>query len=228
MRRNYISPEFTYSGINGTMNMKEETSFLGSKMLYIPNSLSISIENIIYYQTLNNEQINYTIEKNSTPILYSTSSDKLINHTIKYDKSQSQSQYNTNTKWIIEIDILSILTNYIFANLKKYRTFEGVKNNMTLSNNIDTAIKQYISNNILNRYEYDRCDLFISYNLLSQTGQKRYGNTFSEITNSSNILSKVQTQLSSDKSKLTLTFFQEKISSVYNFNYYFNLYFNRL
>lgn len=228
MRRNYISPEFKYTNINGTMNMMEQTSFFGSKMLDIQDLISILNENLIYYQDQSKEQLNFSLEKNLDPIVYSSVNDKLSNHTIKSDESQSSIQVGSNTKWNIEIDISKILSNYIFATLKKYRTFEGVKNNMTIFNNIDSGINDYIIKNIINRYKYKSVDFFVDYKSFSEDGSMKYKNTFVEITNNSFITKKIQSILNDSQGKLNIIFNQEKYSTSYNFNYYFNLYFEKI
>lgn len=228
MRRNYISPEYKYNSINGTMNMREQTSFFGSKMIDIQDSISISNENLIFYQNENGDQINFTLEKNLSPIVYSTVDDKKINHTIQRDQSQSMSQLNSNTRWIIDIDIKKILINYLFATLKRYRTFEGVKTNNTLTKSVNSSIYEYINSNILNRYKYNKVDLFVEYNHFSQDGTLRYKNSFIEISNSFNISNKYQSILSDDQNSLRIIFNQEKNSDEYNFNYYFNLFFNKI
>ncbi len=228
MRRNYISPEFKYVNINGTMNMTEQTSFFGSKMLDIQDTISILNENLIYYQDQNKEQLNFSLEKNLDPIVYSSINDKSSNHIIKLDESQSSIQLTSNTKWNIEIDLNKILTNYVFATLKKYRTFEGVKNNMTIYNNIDSGIKDYISKNVINRYKYKSVDFFVDYKSFSEDGSMKYKNTFAEITNNSFITKKLQSILKENQEKLSILFNQEKPSESYNFNYYFNLYFEKI
>ena len=57
MRRNYISPEYDYVKVYGTYNMTEQSSFFGSKMLKIDDSVSLDNQNLIYYQNINDEQI---------------------------------------------------------------------------------------------------------------------------------------------------------------------------
>lgn len=228
MRRNYISPEYEYVKRNGSMNMIEQTSFFGSKMIDISDLLFISNENIIYYQSANKEQLNFSLENGLSPILYSSFDDKKNNHSIKIDESQNSIQYESNTKWIITIDVKKILINYLFATLKKYRTFEGIKNNMTIYNNVDTAIYEYISKNILNRYRYKSIDFFVDYVSFLSDGSMRYKNTFLEITNSPNITNKIQVMVSDNQETVTLIFNQEKPSSLYNYNYYFNLHFEKI
>jgi hypothetical protein len=228
MRRNYISPEFTYNGQYGTMNMIEETSFFGSKMLYIQNYISVDNQNIVYYQNSNNEQVNFSIEKNSSPIVYSSFSDKQKNHTIIIDPTQSSAQKNYNTKWLVTIDIKTILSNFLFATLKQSRTFNGITNNMTIYNNINASINEYISKNILNRYEFSSIDFYVQYQSFVQNGTLRYNNSFIELNDSTYLIKQLQSTLSQSGDSITINFNQSQDSASYNFNYYFNLYFKRI
>lgn len=227
MKRNYISPEFKYSPTFGSMNMKEQTSFFGSKMLSIDSYISISDLNIIYYEAENGEQISYLVEKNNPAIVYSMLDDKQNNHTIKIDESQTDVQKNSNTRWIVTIDTTAILSNFLFATLKKYRTFEGVKNEMTMDNSVDKSLNDYINKNVLNRYKLSTFEFYITYNHYSQSDSFKYKNTFTEIFDSSALTKKLQAVLD-DKNFLTVTFSQEQPSTSYNFNYYFNLYFEKV
>jgi len=227
MKRNYISPEFQYVPTYGSMNMKEQTSFFGSKMLSIDSYISVSDLNIIYYEADNGEQVSYLIEKNNQPIIYSMLDDKNSNHIIKLDESQSPVQKSSNTRWIIKIDTNTILSNFLFATLKKYRTFEGVTSDMTLNNSVDRSINDYITQNLLNRYKFSNLEFYVSYNHYSQSDTFKYKNTFTEIFDSSNLVKKIQSVLD-DKNFLTVIFSQEQPSTSYNFNYYFNLYFEKV
>ncbi len=141
MRRTYISPEFEYNKVYGTFNMKEQSSFFGSKMLEIDDMISIKNDNIIYYQLSNGEQIDIRSESGIYPqIIYDAVLDKKTNHTIIIDESQTEYEKSQNARWIVDIQIQNILRNYIFATLKKFRTFEGVRNNMTINNSINSSI----------------------------------------------------------------------------------------
>lgn len=228
MRRNYISPEYKYVPVCGTYNMLEQTSFFGSKMLEIEDLINISNDNIVYYQSDTKEQISYLLEKNLQPIVYSTIADKKANHTITLGESQSDLQKSQNARWVIRVNLKTILTNYLFATLKKYRTFEGVKNNMTIYNNIDSGITEYITKNVLNRYKYSSLQFFVNYKSFSQTDTLKHDNTFMEMFNTSLITSKAQVLLDSDEKILTIIFNQEKNASEYNFDYYFNLVFEKV
>jgi hypothetical protein len=229
MRKNYISPEFTYNTVYGTFNMKEESSFFGSKMLEVEDSISISDVNLIYYQSISKEQIDLSTENTLTPIIYNVSSDKLSNHTIKIDETQTQYDLNNNTKWIIDINVSDILVNYLFATLKQARTFEGVKNSMTIYNDVDFAMKEYIKTNVLNRYKFSKIELYLKYNDLRDQNVLRYKNVWNQntIKDGSN-LKKIQTETAYDYSTVKVKFSQEQPSSKYIFDYYFSLFFEKI
>lgn len=229
MRRSYISPEYQTKSVYGTLNMLEESTFFGAKMLEIEDSININNLDIIYYQTLNNEQLDISIESSLKSYVYSSSLDKQNNHTLVIDPSQPKYQLDNNTKWLLTIDLKSIISNYLFATLKKYRTFEGVKNNMNIYNNTDTAIRSYINFNILNRYRYKGIELYISYQDLRNQNILKYNNTWTiNSINVNNLLTKIQTETEFDESSIRISFNQEKPSSTYKFNYYFNIIFEKI
>lgn len=226
MRRSYISPEFNYIPVNGSFNMLEQSSFFGSKMLEISDSIDIKNESIIYYQQNTNEQLDLLVESNLTQIVYDTVQDKNRNHTITIDNSQK----NNNPRWIIDIKIREILRNYIFANLKKFRTFEGVRNNMVVDKNVDESIKKYIDLNVLGRYKFKSVELYYKPIDLLTSGSLKLENKFDvniEIFPNS-LFTKIQTETDPEYRDVKVSFYQDKDFSKFSFNYYFNLYFEKL
>ena len=173
MRRTYISPEFDYVPVHGTLNMKEQNSFFGSKMLEISDRIEIKNESIIYYQQPNGEQKDPSVEFTLPQIVYDTVLDKQNNHKLFLDESQTEIQRNNNARWILDINLKVVLRNYIFASLKKFRTFEGVENGIVLNKNVDSAIYNYIDNNILDRYKFSKIEFYYkSFDLLTSGGLK--------------------------------------------------------
>lgn len=241
MRRTYISPEFDYSPIWGTFNMEEESTVFGSKMLEIEDNLEIHDQNLVYFQTQDAEQLDLSIESSLPSISYSASEDKRLNHTLVLDESQTESQKNTRARWIITIDLRTILTNYLFATLKRWRTFEGVRNSMTKSNDVSFAMQEYIIKNVLDRYKLNRVELYLNYvpitnqNILkynnlwaSESNQFRTAQLTSDIVNPNNQLKSIQTQTEFDYSSTVITFSQEKNSSQFCFDYYFKLFYEKI
>jgi hypothetical protein len=229
MRRSYISPEYTESSIYGTFNMIEESNFFGAKMLEVEDTISISNQNIIYYQKLTGEQIDISIESSLPSQVYSASDSMKSRQTIIIDPTQLSYQRDSNTKWILTIDLKNILIDYLFAVMKRYRTFEGISNNLTRTNDVNTAIRQYISSNVLNRYKFSKLDLYISYKDLMQQNVLRYKNTWNpNAVSDANLLKKAQKDLAFDESELKIFFTQENSSAQYNFEYYFNILFEKI
>jgi hypothetical protein len=126
----------------------------------------------------------------------------------------------------MDINLSDILTNYLYANLKKYRTFEGVKNEMTKENNVNVAIKNYIKYNIADRYKYKSIEFFINYRDLRNQSILRYKNNWEPNTTTS--FNKLQTETAFDHSRVKINFNQEKPSSDYTFDYYFNILFDKI
>lgn len=231
MRRSYISPEFEYQKVFGTFNMREESTFFSSKMLEIEDSLILDNQSVIYYQNLNKEQIDISIENSLPPIVYSLSEDKKNNHTLLIDDSQTTFEKNNLTKYKMEIKLRLILENYLFSVLKQYRTFEGVRNGMCYSKDVNASIRDYIEKNVIDRYKFDKIELYLSYSDIREQYLNRYKNTWtsdnSKITTET-LLKKIQTETEFDYSKLTVAFNQEKSSQQYSFEYYYKLFWSKL
>jgi hypothetical protein len=231
MRRTYISPEFQYNRVFGTFNMKEESSFFGSKMLEIEDRLDLNNQSIIYYQNLNKEQLDLEIESSLSPTIYSLSDDKKNNHTIVLDDNQSEPQRNSQTKYIITVQLKTILENYLFATLKQYRTFEGVRNSMCFNGNVNFSTKEYITKNILDRYKFEKIELYLRYVDLRDQNVRRFINNWyssDDIIIKENLVNRIQTETEFDESQIRVFFNQDKSSQQYSFEYYFKLFWMKL
>lgn len=229
MRRSYISPEYNNVPVYGTFNMVEESNFFAAKMLEVEDTIYISNQNIIYYQRSTGEQVDLAIESSLPTQVYSASDNMKSHQRLTLDESQLNSQKESNTKWILDIDLRDILSDYLFAIMKRYRTFEGITNPITKSNDVNTAIREYITNNVTNRYKLSRLDLYVSYTDLRSQNVLRYKNTWKyTIASDSNLLKKKQVDVAFDESTVKVLFTQEKPSSLYNFDYYFNILFEKI
>lgn len=229
MRRTYISPEYNQVRVYGTFNMREESNFFSAKMLEIEDNISISTVDIIYYQNNNGEQLDFSVESSSVPLSYSPVSDKNINHRLVIDESQTKFQKDKNTKWILTIDLKTILLNYLFATMKKYRSFEGIRNDMTQTNDVSVALKNYIEFNVYDRYKLKNIDMYIQYKDLRNQNVLRYKNSWNQtVVKPENKFTRIQTESTTDGSTIKLMFSQEKPSEDYSFEYFFNLNFEKL
>lgn len=229
MRRSYISPEYIESPVYGTFNMIEESNFFSAKMLEVEETINVSNQNIIYYQRSTGEQIDISIESSLPSQVYSASDNMKTRQSIIMDPTQLGYQKDGNTKWVITVDLKNILVDYLFAVMKRYRTFEGISNNLTRTNDVNTAIRQYITSNVLNRYKFSKLDLYISYKDLMQQNVLRYKNSWNaNAVSDAHLLKKAQKDLSFDESELKIYFSQERLSSQFNFDYYFNILFEKI
>ncbi len=229
MRRTYISSEYSNTKTYGTFNMLEESNYFGSKMLEIEDTIYIENQNIIYYQQSSGEQINLSTETSIDSLVYSSPSDKEINHSLVIDDAQTEYQRENSTKWIMNINLDDILSNFLFASLKRYRTFEGMKTSLTRTNDVNTAIREYIDKNVSNRYKLNKVDFYIKYKDLRSQNVLRFKNTWNPtIGIDSNRFQKIQTETAFDESSIRLLFNQEQPSTQYSFEYYFNILFEKI
>jgi len=227
MRRTYISPEFQYIKVNGSLNMKEQSTFFGSKMIKIEDSISILNENIVWYQLPNGEQINSESELSLSQVVLDTVLEKLNGSKLIIDNSQTEFQKFGNTKWILDIEIQKILRNYLFSCLKRARTFEGIRNNMTLNNNVNAAIYDYIDNNILSRYRFNKIELFLKPVNLLNFGRLKWIPEFdSSIELGTTSFNKIETEVDSKGRDIRVRFTQPFQSSIETFQWYYNIYFD--
>jgi hypothetical protein len=209
--------------------MLEESNYFGSKMLEIEDTIYIENQNIIYYQQSSGEQINLSTETSIDSLVYSSPSDKEINHSLVIDDAQTEYQRENSTKWIMNINLDDILSNFLFASLKRYRTFEGMKTSLTRTNDVNTAIREYIDKNVSNRYKLNKVDFYIKYKDLRSQNVLRFKNTWNPtIGIDSNRFQKIQTETAFDESSIRLLFNQEQPSTQYSFEYYFNILFEKI
>jgi hypothetical protein len=226
MRRTYISPEYHSNKVWGTYDSIENPNYFGSKMLEIEDFVLVDKDDIIWFDNSNSEQIDFSVESALPSNFYSAAQDKLINHRIYIDEGQTEFQRERNTKWIIDIDIKKIISNYIFATLKKYRTFEGIRKNMTLENDVNIYIKKYIESNVLNRYKLSAVNLYIEYRELRDTNKGlRFNPTWNPNVPRDSLIRDYLTNFGNnsiyiDGSNITLSF-EQKPSTLFTFEYYF-------
>lgn len=229
MKRTYISPEFKYNLVNGSFKMAEDVSFFSSKMLKIDELLSITNDNLVYYQLPSGEQLDEESEKSFSEILFDATVQKKNNHSIIIDADQSDQSKNEKAKWVLSIDLKTIFIDYIFAKMKFYRTFNGLRNSMTRNNDVNSAIVDYIKLNVLSRYKLLEVEFFLDYVNLTEEGKLKYANEYDpNIQNIDNKVRNFTQEINFDNSQLRLLFNQQELASKYSFKYYFNLYYERI
>jgi hypothetical protein len=198
-------------------------------MLEIEDNISIIDDNLIYYQLDTGEQLDEKTEKTLNEVVYDAGLDKSNNQKLVIDENQTEQQRLEKTKWIMTINSKQIFLNYLFATLKKFRTFEGVTNDMVLTNNLNRTIFDYIINNVYYRYRFVRMELFLLPIDITSNGNLQFSNQFDPfIKDDITKVTKFQTVLSEDESSIRVFFSQPENASEFSFKYYYNLYFEKL
>jgi hypothetical protein len=226
MKKKGIAPEYIQKEVPGTFDMTEKKSFLGSKILNTEDFINLNDRYVSYFEDKNNQQIDLDIESNFKPTIYSISDDKENNHKIELSKKQSNRNKLSFTKWVIEISFKNVLRNYLFSNIKKYRSFEGITKDHLVGSSVDDSIFEYIDKNIIGRYNFDKIEMFLQNKPLIGNSNKFEVNFDRNILNEKNIFKNYSLQ-NTQQQNLILEFNQPEVSSEFTFDYYFNLYFSK-
>lgn len=227
MRRTYISPEFTYEQVPGTLNMKETRFFQGSKMMEIEDTISISEDTIYWYQNSQKEQINPISEASTNPVGVNLVEIKQTNSKLYLQTNQSPLAIESNARWVLEIDYREILIQYIFGRIKESRTFEGVTARDTLRQNVDLSIRDYIGFNILSRYELSEILFWTKYSRILDTQRLQYENLYDRTTRLEMFKNR-QFSTRTNENKLFIEFNQQQPALDWVFDYYYTLNFRKI
>jgi hypothetical protein len=246
MKKNFITKEYSSERVAGTHNMCESRTFFASKILEIDDVMLVDDNDIIWVESLDKTQGLGVDNENKS---LDTNALKHTSHTFKHATSQSEAQVHEFPSWEITIDTHHIISEYLFAELKRNRTFAGISNKKTASGNIDTAIKEYVQHNIIPRIRFSHIDLYVKYYRIGEKQQDgsialQSNNAFVESIITPTPLSGESTgqytnrridhkkamkvtnfQLTSniDQSKITVNYKQIKNALQYKFDYYFDI-----
>lgn len=254
MKNNLILKKYNTTPINGTFNLIEEKSFFGSKMIEIEDYISIDDKSIQYYQYWLDPSIytgsTYTenLKKNGFQNYIKNEQEEILfiqdlvqlkynNHTIK-EQQQDKAEHLNNTKWEMSIDVRNIITQYILYRIKEVRTFRGINYNNFINNNINVSITDYIVNNIIDRYKFDKIDFYVKYDEININSSiysyktllqysPDYDSSIKLVVNKvANV--NVENPDVNTISTIKLKYNQTKPSTDYKFDYYFDLYFKKI
>lgn len=249
MKNNLILRKFKTSRVPGTLNMIEEKSFFGSKMLEIEDDVIIDNETIQYSQFFtsgdrdlvkNNGFQYYDCETHvgdETVFTLNLTSLKNDNHTIK-ESQQNVKIREISTIWEYTIDVKTILKEYLFVKIKENRAFKSVYYDDLLNKDINQSIYYYIEKNVLDRYKFLNIDMYIEY--ISIENDQKIGTssvlkynpeyTFEakqkgDLESNLNVVKKFP---SNGLGELFMTYNQTESSKNYKFNYYFDINYQKI
>ncbi len=242
MKNDLMIKKFRKEFIRGTMNMMEIRSFFGSKLMDIEDTIVVDNSSIQYTQLTDVNNYGYQY---MDPMLASTEENFIVNltdikgqyHTIK-PLNQNIYDLQYNTKWYITIDTRNILRDYLFLRIKEARSFKSVKSADTLKGDVNLAIYEYIDYNIIDRYQFENIYLYVKYeNLVSDSkvvknATIQYSPVFNDDIIDESTLVKDYNLKKSDALEnlkpIIILYSQTKKSSEYRFDYYFNIYFEKI
>lgn len=254
MKENLILKKFKKELVHGTFNLLEEETFFGSKIMELEDDVIIDDKSVQYFQKYYivddpNDATGQTLAKNNgyqyynlnsfdeTFFLLDTVELKFQNHTIT-KAQQSTIDEKNNTKWIINVDIKTILREYLFARIKERRTFNSITYEELMNNDINNSIYDYITTNLLDRFSFDYVDFYVKYvdiknnTIWSNLTLKQFDPQYrSDIELEENRNTSVNVEINNyidPLANLTINYNQTKSSSDYKFDYYFNIYYKKI
>lgn len=246
MRKKFLTKEYSLENRPGTLSMLEKKNFFGSKIMEIPDLLTVDEVNIVWNESIDGTQL---INIDDQTKILDTSNLKKINHEIIRAPRQSERDIREFTNYDFTINVKQVVNDWIFAQLKKFQTFGSIKNNETSTNNINNAIQEYIDLNIFPRIKFETVNLYVRYfqigtldesGLVSLQYDIRYndniivppaisGESTDQLVRRSleykNSLKVLNYELSLDTFEqiATIKYKQTQSSQFYKFNYYFDV-----
>lgn len=236
MKTNTQIINYDTTTVEGTVEMTEVQCFFGSKMMKIEDSIVIDDKSIQYSMDPTSYQYyDSSSAINETQYIVHLNDLKNNNQQVSI-LQQSNTTLQVNTNWQFQIDLQYILAQYLYYQIKSARSFKGIKNTNTLTTTVDSSINKYIGINIMNRYSFDHINFYVKYINL-QTGQNPVGtvqlqyNPTWDITLRNPQYLIANPNVISDtldiSNPLVLNYKQTQPSTMYKFNYYFDLFYVR-
>lgn len=229
MKENLILKKYQTQPVNGTFSMKEVKTFFGSKMMDIEDNIMIDSKTLQYSDTSEGFQYFEDEKKEANEIFKTPNLNGLKenNHNIRSFRFGSGI-------WNFNINTREILINYLFYKIKEKRTFKSIRTNNLQDQNIDDAIRQYIEYNVIDRYKFSKIDLFVkiqnitqSQNVKGQLQLKSNPQYDPTIESQEYLIDDFNLQANkNDISQIYLTY-ALKNPRENNFNYYFNIHFEK-
>ena len=241
MKSNLILKKFSTNAVPGTMNQQELRTFFGGKIIYSEDNIYINDDSINFSQVVGDYNDGYQyFDVDSIPDdwetqFYENLTDlKNNNQTISL-YNQTETNMNDNTRWEINISGSNILKKYLFYRIKKNRVFKMINSSDVYSNNINSAIYNYVTYNIFGRYRLESIDFYVQhYDINKQTIYDdillQYNPKFNvEVYKKENLTN--MSIIGYDPFKfdaIKIQYNQSKSSKQYSFDYYFDLNFTKI
>lgn len=165
MKKTFITEEYSSEATPGTINMKELRNFFSSKILKLDTIITIDNNDVIWTEASDNTQ---GLGVDNVNQVLNTSTLKSDNHTVVIYPNQSATDKLEFTTWLFTFNIRDMISQYIFAQLKKSGVFSGISNENTKNNSINSAILDYITYNIFPRISFSTINFYVKYYPISE------------------------------------------------------------
>lgn len=245
MKSDLLIKKFDTEYVVGTRTPIEIKSFFGGKLIdiedeIIVNNISIQYSEVVDKVNLQFDHYQNYDTKNSTIsetiFLKSLDDIKLANHSVDI-YSQLEKQYS-NFEWAFVIDTRNILKEYLFLKLKQSRVFKCIKSSDLVEKNINDFIYNYITNNLLNRYNLYRIDFFVEYFNISEVSNlydknkliknPNFNKNVFFLENITKNLNIITPDYLSNLDPVKMIFNQTKDYTQYKFDYYFTVIYKKI
>ena len=129
------------------------------------------------------------------------------------------------------------MNDYLYFRLKESRAFKTINYNEVYTGNINNAIYEYIKNNVIGRYKYENMEFYVKYyDIITDQSIKKnilvqYNPVFTldvfAVENQVTDFSIVDLDIYNFDT-IVVQYNQNKPSTKFSFNYYFNLTFSKV
>lgn len=238
MKNNLILSKYKTEKVQGTKAVYDNRTFFGSKMIDIEDVIFVDNSVVQYSEVFDiidkrNDGYQYYVDINEVEKNYLMMLDELKNNNQTLTLlSQNTIDLAINTNWVLLIDWKTILKEYLFYKLKEVRTFKTITYKDITKENINLYIHDYINENIIDRYDFLKIDLYIEYFELDQYEKDddvklSYNPIFDvSVRKEANKISNINSMKVGDL--LNIKYKQTKSSKLMMFKYYFDLYITRV
>lgn len=160
--------EYSNEPVSGLKVMKEQSSFLMSKMMDIEDIINITFTNSIDdLNDYNNNTNNQTFLKKLFDLKEQYSYDLIKQQcvTLTEDNTKLTEDNNFLTNWIFTLDSNKLLKDYLYHELivyNKNKSFNDIQK-IYPNEDITQLVKNYIDDNIISKYRFKSFKLYTKY-----------------------------------------------------------------
>lgn len=233
MRKSWITEDYTYTDKPGTLSFKQRRDYQSGLLMEIEDQ--IKVEKSIFDWTQNpntGEQIGIDEVEFTLDLL----TLKQSKHKIGLYTGQTPQTAIISPIWDLNIQLKLILTEYLYAQMRYERSFEGVNIANSKYSDLDYAIVEYVSENLLNRYRFTTIDLYVKPVSLGEGYMKNTPlwkpNIISGLSENDKRKLLVKNlrieKLSELPDSQSILYIQSEKPNLFTFEYYFDIYFERI